>query len=108
MNRKLSQGRRQLTRIAKKESRVALVKKSPQLGLIFVFVLRGVRGLEKAFVVEGEEEVLKILEKFSATYLEVEQLGNSINSLPHSLRGIVTTYADLLERLSSEITSLVG
>lgn len=108
MNKKLDRGKKRLTKAAKRESRVALAKKSPWLGLIFVFVLRGVKGLEKAFVVESEEEVLEILKKFSAIYLEVGQVRSSVNSLPQPFRSTVTTYADLLERLSSEIASLIG
>lgn len=108
MSQKLVQGVKHSAKAVKKESRVALVKRSPQPGLIYIFILRGVKGLEKAFVVGSDEEVVKILKKFSATCLDVEQVEASISTFPQQLRGAITAYANLLERLSSEITSLVG
>ncbi|MCS7099483.1 MAG: hypothetical protein RMH84_02050 [Sulfolobales archaeon] len=93
----------------KKESRIALLKKVDKLNLVIVLVLRGVKGLEKAYVVSREEELSRILEQFSATALDVDKLNpENLLGLPSGLREVVVRYGELLKRLSSELISLVG
>ncbi|MCX8184667.1 MAG: hypothetical protein RMI56_01405 [Sulfolobales archaeon] len=93
----------------KKESRIALVKKIYKLNLIVVFVLRGVKGLEKAYVIDGEEELNRILGQFSAVILDVDTLDHEkLLNLPNRFREVITHYGELLKRLSSELTPLIG
>lgn len=94
---------------SKREARVALVKRVRPLGLTLVLILRGVKGLEKVYVLEHEEEVSNIMKQFSAVALEVDRLDQeNLSKLPEQLREVVASFRDLLERLSSEIASIVG
>lgn len=93
----------------KKETRIALIKKSPALNLVLIFILRGVKGLEKMYVLDREEDVYGVLEQFSAVAVEIDQLESSdLLKLSGNLREVVGNYKELIERLSSELTSLTG
>lgn len=79
------------------------------MGLTLVLVLRGVKGLEKVYVLGHEEEVSNIVKRFSAVALEVDRLDHeNLSGLPEQLREVVIGFRDFLERLSSEITSIAG
>lgn len=94
---------------SKREARIALVRRSGSLDLAIVFVLRGVKGLEKAFVVGSGEELERVLKQFSAIAIEVggEEPEPALE-LPAQLRETVAGFRELLERLSSELSLLVG
>ncbi len=93
----------------KKEARIALIKRSRSLGLAVVLILRGAKGLEKVFVVDGEDELNRVLKQFSAIAVEVDEPEpESSLELPGQLREAVASFKELLERLSEELASLVG
>ncbi len=91
----------------KREARIALIKRSGSLGLALVLILRGAKGPEKVFVVSSEEELDRVLRQFSATAVEVDR-PESAPELPGRLKETVASFKELLERLSSELASLVG
>ncbi|MEM1681793.1 MAG: hypothetical protein QXT76_05395 [Sulfolobales archaeon] len=94
---------------SKKEARIALIKKLHSKGLTLVLILRGVKGLEKVYVLSYEDEVAGLLKQFSAVALEVDQLDlSSLSKFPEQLRDVIINYSEFLERLSSELTSLIG
>lgn len=90
-------------RRAKRETRVAIAREVPGLGVFIVFVLRGVKGLEKVFVVDGES-LGEVAERYSAVLVDPS------SPPPRGLEGIWSTvvkYWEVLGKLSVELESLL-
>jgi hypothetical protein len=94
---------RSAARRAKRETRVAIAREVPGLVAFLVFVLRGVKGLEKVLLVDGES-LGEVLGRYSAVLVDPS------GPPPEGFEGVwgtVVKYWGVLERLSAEVESLL-
>lgn len=90
-------------RRAKRETRVAIAREVPGLGVFVVFVLRGVKGLEKVLLVDGES-LGDAVRRYSAVLVDPG------SPPPKGLEGIWSTvvkYWEVLGKLSVELENLL-
>jgi hypothetical protein len=90
-------------RRAKRETRVAIAREVPGLGAFLVFVLRGVKGLEKVLLVDGGS-LGEVVERYSAVLVDP---GGPPPKGFEKMWGTVVKYWGVLEKLSAEMESLL-